>query len=412
MTIDTEGGPDARAALPRLTTVTPAEFASDYWGRRPLLSRSDELGADFADLFSLAAVDELVANRAVRTPFVRMANEGELLPASRYTSPSGFGAEVGDQLDADKVLAEFAGGATLVLQGLHRTWAPLREFTRTLIDELGHPAQVNAYVTPASSRGFDPHYDVHDVFVIQIHGQKHWVIHEPVHPDPLRDQPWADRGDDVAARAEGAPAIDATFSPGDVLYLPRGWIHSATALGGTSIHLTIGVAALTRWDIVERVVASLKDDVRLRASLPVGVTHAGPAGLAEIIAETVAAIEHDLRAEADVAGIGRALRGRFEASTRPEPVSPIATVERLATLGPDDVVRWRDGLGAALVRTESQVRIVRRASTVSLPLEAAEAVEALAAGGRFAAVGLVGLDEGSSLVVARRLLREGILVLV
>ena len=198
MTIDTEGGPDARAALPRLITVAPAEFATDYWGRRPLLSRAGDLGAEFSDLFSLAAVDELVAHRAVRTPFVRMANEGELLPAGRYTSPSGFGAEVGDQLDPDKVLAEFAGGATLVLQGLHRTWAPLREFTRTLIEELGHPAQVNAYVTPASSRGFDPHYDVHDVFVIQIHGQKHWVIHEPVYEAPLADQPWSDHSDAVA----------------------------------------------------------------------------------------------------------------------------------------------------------------------------------------------------------------------
>ena len=92
-------------------------------------------------------------------------------------------------------------------------------------------------------------------------------------------------------------------------------------------------------------------------------------------------------------------------------MSPIATVERLAALGPDDVVRWRDGLGATLMRTESQVRIVRRSSTVSLPLEAAEAVESLAAGDSFGAAALPGLDEGSSLVVARRLLREGILVL-
>ena len=411
MTIDAEGGPDARAALPRLIKVPAPQFASDYWGRQPLLSRRSELSGGFHDLFSLAAVDELVAHRALRTPFVRMANEGDLLPPGRYTSPSGFGAEVGDQLDADKVLAEFASGATLVLQGLHRTWEPLREFTRTLIEELGHPAQVNAYVTPASSRGFDPHYDVHDVFVIQIHGEKHWVIHEPVHPDPLRDQPWGERSEEVAARAEGAPAIDATFSPGDVLYLPRGWIHSATALGGTSIHLTIGVAALTRWDIVERVVASLQDDPRLRASLPVGVTRERPAGLAEIIAETVAAIEEDLRAESDIPGVGRALRGKLEASTRPEPVSPISTVERISALGADDPVRWRGGLGATLIRTGSQVRIVRRASTVSLPLEAADAVEALFNGLVHGAGELPGLDAASSIVVARRLLREGILVL-
>jgi hypothetical protein len=32
----------------------------------------------------------------------------------------------------------------------------LQAFTRRLAAELGHPAQINAYMTPASSRGFDP----------------------------------------------------------------------------------------------------------------------------------------------------------------------------------------------------------------------------------------------------------------
>lgn len=404
MTTNLEGGPDARAALTRLITVTPDEFASEYWGRKPLLSRAADLGEDFTDLFSLDAVDELVANRAIRTPFVRMANEGDLLAPARYTSPSGFGAEVGDQLDADKVLAEFAGGATLVLQGLHRTWEPLRDLTRTLIEELGHPAQVNAYVTPASSRGFDPHYDVHDVFVIQIHGEKHWVIHEPVFEDPLRDQPWGDRAGDVSAKATGEPALDATFAPGDVLYLPRGWIHSATALGGTSIHLTIGVAALTRWDVVEQLVAALKDDPALRAPLPVGLTD-----LEAVVAQTVEAMSASLRGSADGASVAAALRRTVRASTRPEPVRPLSTVDRLESID-GARVRWRDGLGAAFERTDTEIRIVGRTKTVSLPLEAAEAVESLAAGTVHASGELPGLDPASSLVVARRLVREGILV--
>ena len=382
--------------------VTPEVFADEYWGRKPLLSRAADLDEDFTDLFSLDAVDELVANRAIRTPFVRMANEGDLLAPGRYTGASGFGAEVGDQLDSDKVLAEFAGGATLVLQGLHRTWEPLRGFTRTLIDELGHPAQVNAYVTPASSRGFDPHYDVHDVFVIQIHGEKHWVIHEPAFADPLRDQPWSDRAADVAAKAQRTPAIDATFAPGDVLYLPRGWIHSATALGGTSIHLTIGVAALTRWDVVEQLIAGLKNDPALRAALPVGLGDVEAA-----VAQAVEAISSSLRGSADAASVARVLDRKVRDSTRPEPVRPISTVELLGSL---ERVRWREGVGVRLDRTATEIRIVGRAKTVALPLEAAEAVEALLTGTPVDAAELPGLDPASSLVVARRLVREGILV--
>ena len=80
-----------------------------------------------------------------------------------------------------QLTALFADGATLVLQALHRTWPPLIEFTQQLAADLGHAVQVNAYVTPPQSRGFDDHYDVHDVFVLQVSGEKRWRIHEPVH---------------------------------------------------------------------------------------------------------------------------------------------------------------------------------------------------------------------------------------
>jgi len=406
---DSERGPagpvsGARTALSRLITASPGDFADDYWGVKPLLSRAAELGQDFSDLFSLAAVDELVAQRAIRTPFVRMANEGELLPASRYTSGAGFGAEVSDQLDADKVLAEFASGATLVLQGLHRTWAPLREFTRRLVEELGHPAQVNAYVTPASSRGFDPHYDVHDVFVIQVHGQKHWVIHEPVFESPLADQPWSDRADAVAEAATKPPAIDATFAPGDVLYLPRGWIHSATALGGTSIHLTIGVPALTRWDIVEQLVSRLKDDPALRTALPVGIT-TDAAALEQAVADTIEALAVSIT---DPGDIGARLARKLSGSTRPEPVLPISTVERIASLGAQ-TVRWREGIDARIEHDAEKVRVILADRTITLPVEALSAIHGLRRAPA-PANALAGLDPGSSLVVARRLLREGVLV--
>ncbi|WP_354570100.1 cupin domain-containing protein [Glaciihabitans sp. UYNi722] len=395
-----------------MTSVSADRFADDYWSHKPLLSRAEELGQDFGDLFSLAAVDELVADRAIRTPFVRMADEGKLLDVSRYTSSGGFGAEIGDQLDSGKVLQEFAAGATLVLQALHRTWRPIADFTRDLVADLAHPAQVNAYVTPASSRGFDPHYDVHDVFVIQIHGEKHWKIHPPVHENPLRSQPWTDHSEAVARQAEGTPAIDETFRPGDVLYLPRGWIHSATALGGTSIHLTIGVSALNRWDVVQQLVAQSASDPALRSSLPLGFDATDAAALESLVQETVDALADQLRSSAERPDpIGDRLTRTLRDFTQPEPVSPISTVEALASLDDSAIVSWRQGLVRRIDESENQVHIVLAKRTVSLPGEAAAAVRSLASGEPTAATALVDLDADSSLVVARRLLREGILVL-
>ncbi|MCS5732822.1 cupin domain-containing protein [Herbiconiux daphne] len=433
MTIDIERGSVSRPALSRCINVGPDEFARDYWGRRPLLSAASTLAEPFDDLFSEAVVDELVTRRGLRTPFIRMAHEGSVLPPASFTGAGGFGAEIGDQVSSEKVLAEFANGATIVLQGLHRLWPPLIDFTRRLVDDLGHPTQVNAYVTPASSRGFDPHYDVHDVFVLQIAGEKHWRIHSPVHPDPLRNQPWGDHRQAVAREALNEPAVDAVLRPGDALYLPRGWIHSAEALGGTSVHLTIGVSAYTRADVVKALVSTLDDVAGLRGSLPLGVDWSDPETLRPIVDETVADLVRALSAIPDArdvaddaaapevfraadpaALVSRSLASRFADATRPEPVAPLATVDAIAALDGTSLVRWRGSLSARIAVSDtgsgSRVRITTPTKTLALPAEAEAAVRRLHAGGDVLLADLPGLDVDDAVVVVRRLLREGILV--
>ncbi|MEU1023720.1 cupin domain-containing protein, partial [Streptomyces sp. NPDC005904] len=235
---DAVAPPGPGVLLTRLTGLRREEFARDVWARSALLIRR---ASDFSDLFCADAVDELISRRGLRTPFLRVAKDGSTLPESAFTSSGGAGATIADQVDDTALWRAFADGATLVLQALHRTWGPVTDFCSGLAAELGHPVQANAYVTPPQNRGFDDHYDVHDVFVLQIAGTKRWIIHEPVHPDPLRDQPWSDRRAAVAEAARGEPHIDTVLAPGDVLYLPRGWLHAARARGEVSIHLTLGV---------------------------------------------------------------------------------------------------------------------------------------------------------------------------
>ena len=407
-----ERGSGNRPALSRCISIDAHEFAADYWGRGPLLSRADSLESDFSDLFSSEAVDELVSERGLRTPFMRMAVEGQVLAKDRFTASGGFGAEISDQVSSDKVLAEFAGGATIVLQGLHRTWPPIIDFTTRLVADLGHPVQVNAYITPASSRGFDPHYDVHDVFVLQISGEKRWRIHSPVHTDPLADQPWSQHSAAVADEAKNAPVIDEVLRPGDALYLPRGWIHSAEALGDTSVHLTIGMSAFTRADLVAQVISKTRADASLRSSLPLGLDLGDPDALAEVLAETladlVAAIQSDpVTPTAAAASLAR----RLTNTTRPEPVKPLATVAGLARLDTASVVRWRLGLAGSATLRGDTVSLVAGTRTLTLPATTLSALEHLLLGESTSVGSLPGLDDEDSIVVCRRLVREGVLVL-
>ncbi|GAB2668089.1 hypothetical protein GCM10027169_32450 [Gordonia jinhuaensis] len=378
-----------------------------------MLSRAADLPADFDDLLSTDAVDELIAQRGVRKPFIRMAKDGELLAGERYLSSAGFGADMPDQIDSAKVLAEFAAGTTIVLQGLHRLWPPVIDFVAAMVADLGHPVQANAYITPASNRGFDPHYDVHDVFVLQTAGRKHWVVYEPVFVDPLPGQSWSTHRQAIEERSREEPVIDAVLEPGDALYLPRGWIHAAQALGETSIHLTVGVSPVTVHDAVRALIDELADSPQMRASLPMGVDFAASAQIRPIAEKALAAALDVVGSSSSdyASAVADRLTWRHADRTRPVAVRPLSTVAQLSSITSDTVVGWRGGLVGELCEHDGVVDLRLREKTITFPESCARALDWLHAGHRGAAGSLPGLDSADGVVLARRLLREAVVVI-
>jgi hypothetical protein len=162
--------------------------------------------------------------------------------------------------DVERVLATFDDGATIVLQGLHLTWQPLAEFCRSLEAELGHPAQANAYFTPRSAQGLPVHHDTHDVFSLQVTGEKRWLVYEPAWELPLKNQ----RYKAETMGEPGAPVHDVTLRPGDTLYLPRGWLHEAKTSETDSLHITVGINVYTWIDAFRAAVEACAADVGFR----------------------------------------------------------------------------------------------------------------------------------------------------
>src|SRR6266700_637315 len=85
------------SALSRCIAIPAERFADEHWGRLPLLTSRGELAAGFDDLLDASAVDELVSRRGLRTPFLRMAKDGDLVAPKRYTRGGGAGAGAPDQ---------------------------------------------------------------------------------------------------------------------------------------------------------------------------------------------------------------------------------------------------------------------------------------------------------------------------
>jgi len=400
-------GSAEHAVLDRLIAVDRDQFASQYWGQQPLLSPAGDLPAGrFSELLDADAIDELVSERGLRTPFLRVAKNGATLTDRAFTAPGGVGAGIADQVSDDKLVRLFADGSTLVLQALHRFWPPILEFCQRLAAELGHPIQANAYVTPPQNQGFSAHYDVHDVFVLQIEGEKRWLIHPPVLESPLRDQPWADRKAQVEKRAQEPPLFDAVLRPGDCLYLPRGYLHAATALGGVTTHLTLGIHVWTRYALAEQVMhqalQTLAANPAVRGSLALGMDVVDSSDLRQDVELVTAALADAIR-HAEVDQISGALLRNARSNQRAAPIGPLKQLRDADEITADTQIVLRRHLIASVDNSGADIVLRSRAGVLRVTESDVAPIKTLLTTGVARADDL-GLD------LARRLLLAGLAI--
>jgi bifunctional lysine-specific demethylase and histidyl-hydroxylase NO66 len=381
------GRTTSSSALERsIDPVSAEEFLDEYWEKRPLVVARAEEGR-FDDLLSVAGVERLLCSGGLRTPGFRLVKAGERLDDSSYSRsipwrPAPFSgmAEIG------RVLAEFEDGATLVLQGLHHTWPPLAEFCRYLEIELGHPAQANAYFTPRDAQGLPVHHDTHDVFSLQVAGEKRWLVYEPALELPLKDQKY---GPELGE--SGEPVHDVTLRAGDTLYLPRGWLHQAMTASTDSLHITVGVNVYTWLDAFKAALRDCEDDVHFRRS---------PDGDAEDLLEALSA-----RLAPDQ--VFARQRRKLVSTRRPLLPDQLTQLRALEGLSLETLLERRP---TVLFDLDGST-LVFEGKTVALPAVAREDLEFIAsADDAFTAADFPGdLDDTTRLVLVRRLVREGFL---
>jgi len=380
--------------LRALEPLSEEEFLASYWERRPFVAARGEAGR-FDDLLSEADVERIVCATGVRYPAFRLVREDAKLDPVDYTvdlpwRPSPFTGTI----DLDRVLAEWEAGATIVLQGLHLHWPPLSEFCRELEQALGHPAQANAYYSPRSAQGLPIHHDTHEVFSLQVAGEKRWLVYEPVLELPLKDQRYRSE-----LGAPGEPVLDVTLRPGDALYLPRGWLHQAMTSASDALHITVGVNVWTWLDAVRAALETCADDVEFRRAVQPGAT--------DVPARLLARLNEHLGPE----DVRRRQRRRLLRSRRPVREGQIRSLRALESLTIDTPVERRRTVFAELAEKDGAVSLAFEGKQVVVPAHAREELEAAAAeDGRFRPRDLPGeLDEAGRLVLVRRLVREGFL---
>jgi uncharacterized RmlC-like cupin family protein len=353
-------------------------FLRDYWARRYLLIAGKSILRTKHDY--VRELDELLQSRHLPAAFVEVYRDGVPASADEWSKVAAPPERPERIACTEKLLEFYAGGSTLVLNGLHKSIPSIGDMCRKLAWETGCAVQANAYLTPPGARGFSRHIDTHEVMALQIYGTKIWTLY----PD-------------------GAEAVRIETSTDDLLYIPSGLGHEASSGTESSVHLTLGIRPVYAYQLVEEL-ASLS---RQHPAFQVPAGTLGGEGISTVQLEAL--LKQLLGTEpAEELLRRRTQRIALEESGGWE--GRLTDVLRSDQLSLDTSVRIRQDATASITTRETYVLVAFGNKSVSLPIFLKPALDHLCREREIKIRRLEGLlSEDGKLQLVRDLVRIGFL---
>ena len=370
--------------------VAEDEFRSRYWERQPLVVHRKDPDY-YHGLFNLQDFDEALT----RAPdYVKMANAATNKNAS-YRGAMTEGLEA--------VLSDMRAGSTLILDQLHNREPKLGLLCRVLAAELGHKFQTNLYLTPANGKGFSPHWDNHDVFILQTMGSKNWSIEKQRRVFPEKGGTMDEQSRELRGELQAF-----VLEQGDLIYIPRGFVHAAECGPEPSLHITLGVTGVF-WDdlLYAAIKAAILQDERLRHTLPLGFLQASNDALIKRLRGTL----RELSDETFLGGVVAQFKDELVRSYSLDVSDQIVDFLRPRPLSIDDVVGARRAIVYQMHNGDDTVRVNYGARAIVFPSFFREALEFALNRPAYVIRDIPGeLEDEERIAFAERLLEEGLVV--
>jgi ribosomal protein L16 Arg81 hydroxylase len=239
-----------------LAPVSMQDFLHLYWGKA--FMRLPGPPEKLQGLFPWNHLNDVLAHYRLNPPRMRLVKEGAAVKPGAYLQIVDGKPRSVRAPDFTRLLTE---GATLIIDEAEELHAPLRNLVVSLERIFRSPIQANLYAGWRTNKGFNLHWDSHDVLVLQIAGQKSWKVYEPTRDFPLRD-------DYETAPPPEKLAWEGILHEGELLYMPRGWWHVACPLDEPCLHITLGLRNHTGMDLVRWFADSLEETADFRRDLP------------------------------------------------------------------------------------------------------------------------------------------------
>ena len=371
------------------------EFENDYYEQR-LFHIRRKASAYYSDLLTVSDLDIVLGTHSAGHRDIKLVRADGDVASREYTNDAG-------RVQPLEVAKHFDDGATVIFNQIHTRVPSLARLCVALGRRFSSRVQTNVYLTPPDAQGFAPHWDTHDVFVLQLSGRKRWSIYDTRVRLPLRGQRF-ERG-----TPPGGVSNEFELGPGSALYLPRGLMHSARSTGQASLHITLGLTAFTWAEfLVESVTAAALEEESLRRNLPRGFARAGfPVAERERLFREKLAF---LQSRFDPEVVWRRFTGEVLATDVPLFTDLLSQRLRQDRLTPGSRVRRRAGLLTEAV-TDGETCLLRFCDReLRLPVGVWPALRFATTADEFAVQDLPDcLDVEGKLTLVTRLVKEGIL---
>ena len=170
--------------------------------------------------------------------------------------------------DPDKVMALLKRGATIVLNELGGVSPSVGRTVDSALKTLNAIGNANLYYSQKAHRAFNSHCDAHEVFALQISGEKVWRVYKGRENSPIEHPNFRGKPKAEIDLVKGPVDEEIVMRPGDVLYLPRGQYHDALASSDDTMHITFSCQTPVGLNVMQDMVHRMMQDPAFRQDLP------------------------------------------------------------------------------------------------------------------------------------------------
>jgi ribosomal protein L16 Arg81 hydroxylase len=223
-----------------INTISEIKFFTSIWQKKSYVFSNKKLLKNFN--FDINDFYKIIDFSNLEFPDLVCLNKHGQVIVTDYTNITPEG--ISNKIVPRKVYNTLNQFNTIRIRGVDKYNLEIKKFKNKIEKIFNTKITINGYLSGANNMGINPHYDTHDIFIIQLHGSKKWELGNVSNITPTQNfRP------DMYDKEKFTVNKNVTLKYRDMLYLPKGMWHQ-TKTDDVSFHLSVGIHVKNASDII------------------------------------------------------------------------------------------------------------------------------------------------------------------